>query len=61
MKSNPSFKYIVQLGIPKAVGGANTVEDLQEYLSKPHPNHRLVSCQFIGGNFLIVWERAETT
>ena len=50
-------KYIVERGVPKSVPNCNTVEELQRYLKKvPHFEYRLVSAQFINGNFVIIWE-----
>jgi len=50
-------KYIVENGIPEAVPNCNTVEELHEYLNKvPHSGYRLVSAQFVNGNFVMVWE-----
>jgi hypothetical protein len=52
------LKYMVDCGIPGAVPNCNTVEDLNEYLNKnPFPAHRLASCMFVSGNFILVWER----
>lgn len=51
------MKYIVENGVPGAVPGCNTVEDLQRYLgTDPHPGYRLVTCQ-ASGNVLLVWEK----
>jgi hypothetical protein len=54
-----SDRYKVEYGIPEAVPGANTVEDLSDYLyTNPEPDYRMVSCQFAqSGNIIIVWER----
>ena len=51
--------YIVEYGIPDAVNGANTVEDLRKYLyCSPYKGHRLVTCQNLSnGNYLLVWEK----
>lgn len=57
-------RYICEYGleglVEYAVDGANTVEDLNKYLTKdPHPGYRLVSCQHMRmGNWHLVWERA---
>ena len=49
-------KYIVENGVPEAVPNCNTVEELSRYLnSMPHFQYRLVSAQFINGNFVMVW------
>ena len=50
-------KYIVEKKIPDCIPNCNTVEDLQRYLDKvPHFEYRLVSCQFVNGNYIMVWE-----
>jgi hypothetical protein len=54
-------KYIIEHGLvgrsEYAVSGCETIEDLREYLStNPHPQYRLVSCQWLSGNYLLVWE-----
>lgn len=56
--------YIVEYGlegrVKYAVNGANTVEDLTQYLTKNkhYKSYRLVTCQFLDtGNFLLVWEK----
>lgn len=54
-------RYIVEHSlegkIPHAVRGCETVEDLREYLkTDPHPLHRLVSCNWNGGTYSLVWE-----
>jgi hypothetical protein len=39
------------------VRGCETVEDLTRYLEKnPHPEYRLVNCQWISGTYQLVWE-----
>jgi len=39
------------------VSGCETVEDLTRYLEKnPHPEYRLVNCQWISGTYQLVWE-----
>lgn len=55
------MKYIIEPDleglIEYAIGGANTIQDLQRYLSTdPHPKYRLASCQFNYGRFLLIWE-----
>ena len=57
-------KYICQNGLegllPWAVNGANTIENLREYLAgDPFPEHRLVTCQNWSGNWFLVWELKE--
>ena len=67
MKTKPKAKqqkYIVETGlggrVPYAVNGANTTNDLAAYLAKdPHPNHRLVSTQWLNGSYILVWELKE--
>lgn len=61
-----SMKYITEYGLGNrmryAVDGANTVEDLSEYLATdPHPEYRLVSCQMMSNcNWHLVWELLDT-
>lgn len=52
------MNYIVEYGVPGAVTGANTVEDLQRYLATdPHPDCRLANMSWLHtGNILFVWE-----
>jgi len=39
------------------VRGCETVEDLTRHLEKnPHPEYRLVNCQWISGTYQLVWE-----
>ena len=60
---NIARRYIVEYGlagrVKYAVNGCNTIEDLRKYLkTNPHPNHNLVSSQFLrSGNVLLIWER----
>ena len=50
-------KYIVENGVPKAVQNCNTIDELRKYLGAvPHFEYRLVSVQFVNGNYLMVWE-----
>ena len=59
-------RFIVECGLENrlefAVNGANTTNDLSRYLShpEPHPEYRLVSCQFLNGNWILVWEHKES-
>ena len=54
-RSNPRF--IMEYGIPGGVPNCNTVNDLDRYLkTNPHCEYHLVSCQFLGGTCLLVWE-----
>lgn len=58
-----SDRYIVVCGleglVEHAINNANTIEDLSRYLSAdPHPDYRIVSCNFIAGRWNIVFERA---
>lgn len=56
MRLNPP--YIVECGVPDSVRNCNTVEDLERYLNTdPHTEYRLVSCQFVNGDFIMVWEK----
>jgi hypothetical protein len=63
-KSSGPAKYWVERGldglVERAVNGANTIQDISEYLSQdPHPGYRLVSCQWVEGNYTLVWELKE--
>lgn len=52
------MRYIVVCGVPGAVDGANTVEDLTRYLAtNPQPRYRLANMSWLqNGNILLVWE-----
>lgn len=54
------MKYIVEYGIPGSVAGANTVEDLQQYLgSDPHPDYRIANMSWLhNGQIILIWEKA---
>ena len=60
-----SGKYIVEHGLEGktkgAVAGANTIEDLREYLeTDPHPSYRLIDVQLqSSGNYTLVWEEKD--
>ena len=50
-------RYVCVYGIPGAVSGCSTVEDLARYLDKdPHPEYSLKSCNFLSGNWHLVFE-----
>ena len=56
------MRFIVDYGTPDAVLGANTVEDLAEYLeSDPWPNYRLASCQHNNGTYTLIWEASDAS
>ena len=52
------MKYIVEYGIPGAVKGCETIEDIQRYLNTdPHPDARLASLLYNGvKSVILVWE-----
>lgn len=58
-KSQP--RYVTEMGVPGCVKGANTVEDLRQYLyGNPHPEYRMVTAQWMPSqNWHIVWERID--
>lgn len=58
-------RFIIEHGLSgrvhDAINNSNTVEDLSAYLYRgvsPNKGYRLVSCQLVEGNFLLVWEKA---
>ena len=57
------MKYITIYGLESlveyCVDGANTIQDLNKYLSTdPQPEYRLASCQLTNnGYFIVVWEK----
>lgn len=55
------MRYIVEYGVPGALAGANTVEDLRRYLdSDPHPDHHLANLSWLhSGQIMFVWETDE--
>ena len=50
-------RYICIHSIPGCVSGCNTKEDLSRYLAKnPYPEYRLVSTNWMNGNWHLVFE-----
>ena len=54
-KHSNKKRYIVEHGVYGEY--PETVDDLQNYLDKnPYPTYNLISCQFRGEKFVLVWE-----
>ncbi len=49
--------YEYEVEIPPGVRGCMTTEDLQRHLdSDAHERDKLVSAQFVNGNWVLIWE-----